>query len=266
MPAEFGNLESTISRLDMAETKRQAKRQRVRRAVILLSFLLFPISINYFSPYIIVDGAMQGIVNGSFIVFVLLFLSSLFLGRLWCGWLCPAAGLQEACFAVNDEPARGGKLDWIKWGLWILWIGVITVMAMSAGGFRTVNFFHLTGSRISVDRPAAYFVYYSVVAVFLVLAWVAGKRGGCHYICWMAPFMIIGRKIRNLSGWPALRLKADAGKCINCKQCTKGCPMSLDVTQMVQDGSMENSECILCGSCVDICPQDVIRYSFSAGK
>jgi ferredoxin-type protein NapH len=25
---------------------------------------------------------------------------------------------------------------------------------------------------------------------------------------------------------------------------------------------MENSECILCGRCVDVCPKGVIKYSF----
>lgn len=35
---------------------RPKRRQRIRRALLLLSFLLFPITINYFSPYIIVDG------------------------------------------------------------------------------------------------------------------------------------------------------------------------------------------------------------------
>ena len=58
---------------------------------------------------------------------------------------------------------------------------------------------------------------------------------------------------------------ADADKCRNCKKCTRDCPMSLDVHQMVQQGSMENSECILCGTCIDGCPKDVITYSFSAG-
>ncbi len=78
--------------------------------------------------------------------------------------------------------------------------------------------------------------------------------------------MIIGRKIRNLFKWPSLRLKADTDKCVNCKTCTANCLMSLDVNQMVQEGTMENSECILCGTCVDVCPDDVIAYSFSAGK
>jgi ferredoxin len=38
--------------------------------------------------------------------------------------------------------------------------------------------------------------------------------------------------------------------------------MSLEVNELVQAGDMENSECILCGSCVDNCPNGAIKYSF----
>ena len=78
--------------------------------------------------------------------------------------------------------------------------------------------------------------------------------------------MILGRKLRNLGRWPALRLVAEPAKCSNCLTCTRNCPMSLDVNGMVQRGEMEDGECILCGTCVDGCSQDAIRYSFSAGK
>ena len=108
-------------------------RQRIRRAFILVTFLLFPLILNFFSPYIIIDGASQGVINGSFVIFVSLFVSSLFVGRLWCAWACPAAGLQEACFAINDRPARGGRLNWIKWGIWIPWVGLTAAMAIAAG-------------------------------------------------------------------------------------------------------------------------------------
>ena len=98
------------------------------------------------------------------------------------------------------------------------------------------------------------------------LAMGIGRRAGCHTICWMAPFMILGRKLRNAVNWPALHLRAQTNKCINCKKCTQNCPMSLDVNSMVQENAMEHSECVLCGSCVDTCPKDVIHYTFSAEK
>lgn len=231
-----------------------------------MAFLLFPVIMNYLSPYVIIDGAMNGIVNGSFIMFTVMFLSALFLGRAWCGWVCPGAGLEEILISVNDKPARGGKWDWVKWVIWVPWMSLIVFLVIQAGGYERVDFLHLTESGISLDRPQGYMIYYIVIGVFVALAVFAGKRAACHYICWMAPFMIIGRKIRNLLNWPALRLRAHTERCIDCKTCTKNCPMSLDVNGMVQRSAMEDSECVLCGTCVDVCPEGVIRYSFSAGR
>lgn len=246
-------------------TKTLALRQQLRRAAILVSMLLFPVILNYLSPYVIIDGASQGVINGSFIIFSLLFLSALFFGRLWCAWGCPGAGLQEACFAVNDKPARGGRFNWIKWGIWGIWIAVIALAAASAGGYHAVNFFHLTDTGISVDAPERYITYYIVIGTFVATAWAFGRRAGCHYFCWMAPFMMLGRKLRNTFKWPALRLEADPAKCANCRQCTKTCPMSLEVNEMVKRGNMENSECILCGNCIDGCSKKAIHYAFKAG-
>ena len=248
-------------------TKRQPlTRQRIRSAILLFIFLLFPVVMNFLSPYVIIDGAFQGIISGSFIVFGALFVSSLFLGRLWCGWICPAAGLQEACFAANDRQVRGKRLNWIKWVTWVLWLGVIIMGAITAGGFNKVDFLHLTESGISVDAPQKYIIYYIVLGIVFLLSLFVGRRTFCHAGCWMAPFMITGRKIRNGLNLPALRLTAETEKCINCKKCSRVCSMSLDVNGMVQSGNMENAECILCGKCIDTCPEKVIHYAFKPGK
>ena len=92
-----------------------------------------------------------------------------------------------------------------------------------------------------------------MIGLIVGLAFFVGRRAACHTICWMAPFMIIGRWIRNRFGWPSLQLKVKTQDCTNCMTCSRYCPMSLDVNGMVQTGKMENTECILCGSCVDHC-------------
>ena len=241
-------------------------RQRIRKTLVILAFLLFPITMNFLSPYVIIDGAMNGIVNGSMIMFGLMFLSSLFLGRAWCGWVCPGGGMQEIVEPVNRHPVNGRKIDWIKWAIWIPWVSLIIWMAVQAGGYSRVNFLHLTDTGISVDEPFKYITYYLVVLIFVGLATFAGRRAGCHTICWMAPFMMIGRWARNRFGWASLRLTADPSACSDCKLCTKNCPMSLDVNAMVQIEQMEDPECILCGTCVDNCAKSAICYSFSASK
>jgi len=250
----------------------KSARQRVRKSLLLVSFLLFPIIMNYFSPYVIIDGASQGIVNGSLVIFGLMFLSALFVGRLWCGWLCPAGGLGEVCLSIQDRRVEGRKVDWIKWAIWLPWLAVIAWAAVAAGGYHALDFFLDTQNGISVagsaDRPIlfAYIIYYIVVGLFLALSLLVGRRAGCHALCWMAPFMIAGRSLRNLAAWPSLRLQADPLVCRDCKTCTSNCPMSLDVNAMVRKSAMENTECILCGSCVDGCPTKVIRYRFAEGK
>jgi len=226
---------------------------------------------NYLLPYVIVDGAMHGIVNGILVMFGLMLLSSLFLGRLWCGWVCPGGGLQEIVGTVNNKPVNDSKIDWVKWVIWVPWLALIVWFAFRVGGYRTVDLLYHTQNGISVagteDRPIfiAYIIYY-VVALFLGLAFFSGRRAGCHTICWMAPFMMIGRWIRNRFGWYSLRLAADSSECSDCKSCTKTCPMSPDVNTMVQVEKMENPECILCGTCVDNGTKKAIRYSFSTGK
>jgi polyferredoxin len=247
-------------------------RQRVRKALVILAFLSFPITMNFLSPYVIIDGAANGILNGSLLMFGMMFVSSLFLGRAWCGWVCPGGGMQEIVEPVNSKPVRGRRVDWIKWLIWIPWMALIAWLVVRSGGYRTVDLLLHTQGGISVagtpDRPIfiAYIIYYFVIALFVGLAVIVGRRAGCHTVCWMAPFMIIGRWLRNRFGWPSLRLKADPSACADCKKCTSNCPMSLDVNAMVQAGKMENSECILCGTCVDNCAKKAIHYSFSAGK
>ena len=122
-------------------------------------------------------------------------------------------------------------------------------------------FFIIPITEFSIAKPGAYTIFLVQITFFTVFAIFAGKRGFCHYFCPIAVIMIIGRKIRNLVRWPALQLSADAGLCTDCKKCSKNCPMGLDVNTMVQQGSMENTECILCGSCVDICPKYAISYA-----
>lgn len=247
-------------------------RQRIRKALLLVSFLFFPITMNYLSPYVIMDGASQGIINGSLVMFGLMFLSALVIGRLWCGWVCPAGGFCEMAFPVNNAPVTNKKLDWVKWVIWVIWLGIILSLVISAGGYHSLNLFLDTQNGISVagtaERPIIipYIIYYIVLGTFFLTSVIAGRRGGCHTFCWMAPFMIAGRKIRNLLNLPALHLQAAPENCTNCKKCTTNCPMSLDVNAMVHQINMENSECILCGNCVDNCAAHAIRYSFGRSR
>lgn len=236
-------------------------RQKLRKGMILFSFFLFPALFYYLSPIIIIQATLAGIVNGSFIVFLLLFLNALVLGRAYCGWVCPGAGCQEAIFSARDKKVTTGK--YIKWIIWVPWICTIVLLAIRRGGYEKIDFFYGTKYGLSIGDISALIAYLCVLLFLIVLpAFIVGRRSFCHHLCWMAPFMIIGRTIRNSFNWAALQLKADSEQCTHCHTCAQNCPMSLPVEMMVETGKMENAECILCGTCIDGCKSSVIRFAF----
>ncbi len=238
------------------------KRQDKRKSVIYLSMVLFPITFYYLSPVLIIMGASEGVVNGSFLFFTFLFFSSLVVGRAFCGWACPAAGLQEACFRLRNKKVRGGRYDSIKYLIWVPWLIIIITAAIQTGGYSKIDPFYQTWYGVSVSSPQSLSIFFVFSGVIAIIALSVGRRAFCHYGCWMAPFMILGRRIRNYLSWLSLHLEVDKEKCINCKKCSQNCPMSLDVNAMVQREEMENPECILCLTCVDGCPKEVINYFF----
>lgn len=237
-------------------------RQKIRKAMIIFSFILFPVTIWYFSPYLIIQAASEHIINGSFIVFLSMLVLSVFFGRVWCGYLCPAGGIQECMALCNDRPAKQNKRDRIKLVIWSIWIIAVIVVFIFGKNDVTIDPFYMTDHGISVSDIGNYVIYYGVVFLLVIPAVVHGKRASCHYICWMAPFMMIGSRIGRKLKIPQLHIKADKDMCVYCKRCNKVCPMGLDVNQMVlKEENHRCSECIQCGACVDECPKKALKYA-----
>lgn len=240
-------------------------RQKVRRSLLLFSMVLFPVTMNFLSPFVIVNASFEGVIAGSFLFFILLFVSSLVLGRAFCGWLCPAGGVMESCFPLKNKKVKG-RARLIKYFIWVPWVAAICFAAIEAGGYRAINPLYFTESGVSVDSFYKLIVFVVVFALFFILSVTVGKRAACHTICWMAPFMVIGKKIGTLLHIPSLKLNADPARCTGCKACETRCPMSLLVQTMVENASLRHDDCILCGECVDACPKKVISYGFGITK
>ncbi|NLU33075.1 MAG: 4Fe-4S binding protein [Clostridiaceae bacterium] len=239
------------------------KRQSVRKLVLLVSLLLFPVTMWYFSPAIIIMGMAQHILTGSFFTFLLMLILSMFLGRSFCGYLCPAGVLQECAAYVNSNPAKQGKRRAIKYVIWTIWIAVIVIAFALGEGTVGVDVFYMTDHGVSVTEIANYAVYYAVILLLLLPSLIHGRRAACHYICWMAPFMVIGEKIGQILHIPQLHVSADNRKCISCKKCETVCPMGLKVEQMIKENNhCQCIDCIQCGACVDSCPKNVLSYSW----
>lgn len=242
------------------------KKQQIRKLTIFISAILFPITMNYFSPYIITEAAMRSIVNASFIMFSFQLIFAIFFGRIFCGWVCPGAGFGEIAGCVNQKSPKLGKLKLIKYVIWTIWLSTIIVFYIRSGGIKKVDPLMFTEGGISISNPKMFITYYFVVFLLFALPVFFGRRAVCHYVCWMAPFMNIGLLLRKVLHLPGLYLKTEKSKCINCKLCSKKCVMGLDVNKMVQSEKIDAGECCLCGECIDSCPKKAISLAFGIEK
>lgn len=241
---------------------RQPKRQRVRIGILLASFALFPVTIFYFSPYLIVWGAFQGVVAGSAMTFTLQLLCAVFLRRAFCGWACPAGAFQELETQAVGKPCKLGKRLLLKWVIWTPWIASVIAGFVVAGGVSAVDpLFHI-GNGVSVTSLGAMAVYLIIVALFFVPNLFLGRRAMCHCVCWMAPFMIIGEKLGAAARAPQLHVQANPSQCVSCGACEKACPMSLSVSELAASSAISHSECIQCAACCDACHRDALKLAF----
>lgn len=245
--------------IGIIERRQPGLRQGLRRLTGLVSLMVFPLTLNFFSPFVSQMGAWQGVVAGSVLLFASLAVSALFLGRSFCAWVCPAGACQDLLRPMRNR--RMIRRRWIKYVFFAPWLALL-VLGLWRNRPPVLDPLFVTENGVSVSEPGQYIVYYAVIAVFVGVTLAVGRRGACHTICWMAPFMTAGRKAGNLLRIPGLRLRAEPAKCTSCGNCTTVCPMSLSATKMAKVGHMEHGDCILCGECIDGCPEDVLRYGF----
>jgi len=234
--------------------------QEIRKPIVISTAILFHLLLIFhlfFSPVIIVMASYKGIINASFIAFVLISLLSLFFGRAYCSWFCPGCGVQEIVSLFIKSKSKNTKALYIKYFIFAVWIGII-ITGYILNGFHKID---ITFGMSDVTFKRKIILTIGAIIIIVPLTAIFGQYASCKYICWQAPFMIIGTKIRDFLQLPGLRLRVEKEKCNSCKVCNTKCPMNIDVMENVKANNMNNPECILCGNCIDHCKHKVITYS-----
>lgn len=104
-------------------------------------------------------------------------------------------------------------------------------------------------------------VTWSVVAIpALLLVEVVFFRKWCSHICPLSALMSLVGKLNR-----TVRPKVDAGKCVEtgtghaCGRCGKVCEVGIDPRHPELGASW--SECTRCGACIEVCPGDAIKIA-----
>lgn len=236
-------------------------RQQLRKLILFVPFILFqfPILHSFMSPVLFVRGAALGVISASMLIYAIILVSSLFFGRAFCAWFCPGAIIQEACTKLGARTIQGERKYWLKYVTATALYSTAAVAAIHGGGFHRFNW-HFGGIG---NGPAPLIMRFGAIILLVPISLLVGRWAFCHHVCWIAPLMIVGARIRDRFRLPGLRLVADSESCSACATCDDTCPMSLPVSQMTQRGNMSSEECILCGNCADACPTAAVQLRFT---
>lgn len=237
-------------------------RQRLRRTMLALVFLALPITLNYYSPYLMISGSAEGVASFSLLFWAGVLVSSLLLGRSFCGWACPFNGLQQLWESVGVKPLKKVRfLPVVKYAMWAAWVAGLGAVLASAGLWTSFQPLYMTEHGVSVTEAGNLVTYFMLVGLTLAPA-ALGRRGFCRYLCPFGVWSVVGERIGHLLRVPRLMLRAEPERCNGCGKCERACPMQLPVPAMVAEGTMRATDCFMCESCVDTCPRKAIAVGF----
>ncbi len=190
-------------------------------------------------------------------------LSFIFLGRILCGFLCPAGLLQDLMdklrqalhirpIVVTDRINR--FLQPVKW----VWILLFLGFAFTGGDFCDIcplkGFTTAQGGYWTNLYLGGFFAVVILVGSFFI------RRFWC-IICPMGYLMGLFRRF-NL-----FRLKKDCTSCTECGACYHACPMRIkSIYTEREKENIQTVDCMMCGECIHKCPEDHALSMTFCGK
>ncbi|PHR27414.1 MAG: nitrate reductase [Desulfotalea sp.] len=184
-------------------------------------------------------------------------LIALFLGRVFCSWLCPVTFILEI-FDRLRKAFTGKKYirNTILVAKSVLWFTLIAELLLSmvlgAPVFVVLSPPGLVGREMMMLVFFKTFAFEGVVLVLILCLELLTRRFFCRSFCPLGALLaFIGRK-------RSLQVTAKSANCTECGRCIRVCPMGLNP----QKGEGESAYCWNCGECVDSCRFDALGFSW----
>ena len=211
-----------------------------------------------------------------------------FIGKAFCGWICPLGTLQEWLYRLgrllrrpfrNLPEAAAKRLRPVKWALLlVLVLGLLVAAGLGVTPHATGDAFCqvcpsrlattlLTGDgeqaaiRTGGALDFAFGALANTLFGFILVAGLAVRQPFCR-VC---PLLAVNATFQRLS--PLRLVKAPHDKCGKCGICAQACPMDIGEIWHESGAKAFSEDCTLCGHCAEYCPDDgVIRIQFGPAR
>ncbi|MCU4677072.1 cytochrome c oxidase accessory protein CcoG [Catenovulum sp. 2E275] len=214
-----------------------------------------------------------------------LVLVTTFIGRVWCGYMCPQTvwtfifiwfeekieGTRHQRMKLDEQPTSKNKVL-KKIAKHACWIGFSLFTSLTfIGYFVEIGDLFIDFFTFSAGWLVSFWVLFFTFCTYGNAGWM--REIMCTHICPYArlqsamfdkdTFTVAYDKSRGESRGPRPR-KADPkalglGDCIDCNLCVQVCPTGIDIRNGLQ------YECINCGACIDACDGVMDKMGYQKG-
>lgn len=206
---------------------------------------------------------------------LVILIPTVFLGRFFCGWICPLGSLNQCLDGVRSRSKqRQVRIAANRYKTWQITKYVLLFAGLTAALCRSsivgwVDPFSLFVRSVGVSiLPAAaskkYYVVYqphywsSILVGVAFLALLAMNLRVTRF--WCRALCPLGALLGMASRWSILGLHKDPATCNHCNRCMVNCQGGDDPVGGVP---WHKSECHLCLNCVEACPHGSLQFRFS---
>lgn len=178
--------------------------------------------------------------------------------RVFCAWCCPLNVVTDSAAWLRRKLGirQTAKLS-RQWRYWILAIILIGSAVSGSLLWEWINPVAALGRGLIYGFGATLWLILAIFIFDLIVA----EHGWCGHLCPLgAAYGVIGSK-------GIIRVKViDRRRCDNCMDCYNVCPEPQVLRSPLHGKNNESllvlsKDCISCGRCLDVCAEDVFKFS-----
>ena len=200
----------------------------------------------------------QGLGNwmfpGAIIFGLVVFLVTMFIGRQFCGLVCPFGTIQDLIFSLNKKAKKRTYKGIIppKVHSILKYLKYLVLLGIGITGWLGISYIYMQACPVlAISHIQNLTIMGAVSLIIIVVVGFFVERFWCLYLCPYGAFLNLSQVIGRILHIPRKKINWCKDSCIDCMLCNDYCPMRIDVPKTEE---VKDVECIYCLRCTLCCP------------